>query len=546
MSNKVHRAYENLQEHLEKLQKKGLLYQIDRRINKDTEMHPLVRWQFSGGIEEKDRKGFLFTNITDSHGTRYEGIDVAIGVLASNSQIYGIGMNQPVEKIGERWLYAMKHPIDPVPVEEAPVQELIFVKDDIDTPGKGLEMLPIPISTPGFDAAPYFTAGLWITRDPETGVQNMGVYRGMLKSCNRLGVMMERSTLAGGHVHWEKYREHKQPMPFAVVLGAPPIVEFTGPQKLPIGVDEITVAGGLAGGPIHTVKCRTVDLVVPAEAQVIVEGWIDTEYLEPEGPFGESHGYMQIEEYNMTGTVTAITRRRQAVVTSIISQVTPSESSVIKKLAYEPIYLDHLRNQLNIKTVKALTMHESLTNLRKVLFIVMDQLASQTEVWRALNGAAAFQPAVGKYCIAVNDDIDTSNTDHVLWAMAYRCNPIDDVEIHKYRSRGHAPHSKGPIVESTMLVDATIKCNFPPVALPKKEHMENAKRIWEELKLPSLKPETPWFGYSLGEWNETWDRSAENAAASNWTLNGKRSETLRKPAGNTMTQTPVTIDQEIE
>jgi len=338
----------DLGEHLETLAAKGLLQTIDRAINKDTEMHPLVRWQYRGGIHEAARKAFLFTNVTDSKGRNYPDARVAIGALAGSPGIYAIGMNRAVEDIGAAWLDAIANPISPREVADAPCQEVVIAGELLKGEGNGLDALPIPISTPGFDVAPYLTAGLWITRDPETGVQNVGLYRGNLKAPDRLAVMMERTTLAGGYVHWLKYRAKGEPMPVAVVLGAPQIVEFTGPQKLPLGVDELTVAGGLAGCPINVVRAKTVDLLVPAEAQVIIEGLIDTKDLEPEGPFGESHGYMALEEYNFRMNVTAITRRRKYIIPSIISQVTPSESSVIKKVAYEPLYLAHLRDTLNI------------------------------------------------------------------------------------------------------------------------------------------------------------------------------------------------------
>ena len=118
------------------------------------------------------------------------------------------------------------------------------------------------------------------------------------------------------------------------------------PQKLQMGIDEIDIAGGLVGGPINITKCKTIDLNVPAESELVVEGLISTEYVEPEAPFGESAGYVALESYNMTMQVTAITRRRNAIIPSIISQVTPSESSVIKRLAYEPLFLNHLKNNL--------------------------------------------------------------------------------------------------------------------------------------------------------------------------------------------------------
>src|SRR4029079_8282895 len=141
---------------------------------------------------------------------------------------------------------------------------------------------------------------------------------------------------AGGYLHYVKHQKRgDKTMPCAIVLGCPPYVAFMGPQKLPVGVDELQGAGGLAGTPINVVRAKTVDLLVPAESEIVVEGFIDTEWLEPEGPFGESHAYVNLQEYNAFMEVTAITRRRQVIVPSFISQVTPSESSVIRKVAME-------------------------------------------------------------------------------------------------------------------------------------------------------------------------------------------------------------------
>jgi UbiD family decarboxylase len=126
-------------------------------------------------------------------------------------------------------------------------------------------------------------------------------------------------------------------------------VAFTGPQKLAIDLDELSVAGALAGAPIRIVKGKTVDLAIPADAEIVIEGIIDAERLEPEALFGESNGYVALEAYNMPMRVTAITHRRAPVFASIISRVTPSESSVIKKVAYEPLFLNHLRGELSVK-----------------------------------------------------------------------------------------------------------------------------------------------------------------------------------------------------
>ncbi len=531
------RAYRDLHEHIELLRREGLLHVIDAPVNKDTEMHPLVRWQYRGGIPESERKAFLFNNVTDGRGRSYR-MPVVIGALAANARIYAAGMGCEVGSIGDKWNQAIASPIAPREVAAAPCQEVVVSGADLRGEGNGLDALPIPISTPGFDAAPYLTAGLWITRDPDDGVQNMGMYRGQLKAPDRIGVMMLRSLSAGGYFHWKKYRALGKKMPVAVVLGAPPVVTFAGPQKLKLGVDELGVAGGLAGGPINVVRAKTSDLMVPAEAEIVIEGMVNTRELEPEGPFGESHGYVALEEYNMIVEVTAITRRRDPVIPSIISQVTPSESSVIKRVAYEPMYLSHLRDVLGVAGVVRVSLHEPLTNLRRVVFVQFERGVAKTEIWRALYGTAALMPAVGKYVIAVNEDIDPENGDAVMWALGYRANPDLDVQILKHRARGHGPVLKGAESDATMLIDATLKGDMPPVALPKREYMESAKALWEQLGLPALKPEPPWHGYSLGEWNETWESYAKRAAAGDYLQNGRLTWPQRRELEEPQTPVP--------
>src|SRR6201991_1159426 len=179
----------------------------------------------------------------------------------------------------------------------------------------------------------------------------------------------------------------KKPMPCAIVNGCAPVVVFTGPQKLAIDMDEMGVAGALAGEPIRTVKCVTVDLEVPADAEIVIEGLIDPELLEPEGPFGESHGYVALEDFNMSMQVTAITHKRTPVFVSIVSQVTPSESSVIKRVAYEPMFLSHLRDTLSVGGIRNVVLHEPLSNIRPVIFLQFAPGTPRSEVWRGLNGA---------------------------------------------------------------------------------------------------------------------------------------------------------------
>lgn len=531
----------DFQQHLANLEAKGLLIRIDRPVCKDTEIHPLMRCQFLGNYPEAERRAFLFTNVHGAKGERYD-IPVVVGALAASSEIYAMGMGVPVEKLADVWINGIAHPIAPEFMENAPCHDVVITGDDLTRPGGGLELLPIPISTPGFDAAPYLTATLCVTKDPESGIRNMGTYRAGLKARDRLGVRMaSRLSGAGGYAHWLKYQKLGQPMPIAIVVGCSPVVLFTGPQKLATDQDEMAVAGGLARRAMRVTKAKTVDLEIPADAEIVIEGFIDTELLEPEGPFGESHGHIALEDYNMSMRVTAITMKKKPVFASVLSEVTPSESSILKKSAYEALFLRHLRHHLDIKGIRNVVMHEPLTNLRKVIFLQFAHGAQKTEVWRGLQGASTLQAQCGKIVIAVSEDIDALNTDAIFWSLAYRADPIADTQLIPHRSGGHGPKAGADSGDSTMLIDATLKHPTSPLALPAKPFMENAQKIWNELRgahnLPALSMKAPWFGYELGDWAADWQTFADNAVSGDWARNGV--DTFARRRGGLKPETPV-------
>ena len=151
--------YKDVREHLKALEERGKLVRVKQRINKDTELMPLVRWQFRG-LEESQRKAFFFQNVIDVKGKSYS-MPVTVGTLAASTEIYSIGLKCTPEEIHERWTRAQSHPIPPVQVERGPVQEVIWKGDDL-LNGHGLDMLPVPISTPGFDNGPYLTSANWV------------------------------------------------------------------------------------------------------------------------------------------------------------------------------------------------------------------------------------------------------------------------------------------------------------------------------------------------------------------------------------------------
>jgi 3-polyprenyl-4-hydroxybenzoate decarboxylase len=143
----------------------------------------------------------------------------------------------------------------------------------------------------------------------------------------------------------------------------------------------------------------------------------------------------------------------------------------------------------------------------------------------------------GKIVIAVSEDIDPHNTDAVFWSLAYRAHMGDDLHVVPHRSAGHGPKTGRRSGDATLLIDATLKSPMPPLALPAREYMEHARTMWEELGLPALKPQPPWHGYSLGEWDAAWDRYAERAVEGHWVENG--AETFARRRGGLTPETPV-------
>lgn len=528
-------SYIDLHGHIRMLEERGLLHRITRPIDKNTELHSLVRLQFRG-LEEHERKAFLFENVVDAEGRRYPFPVLASG-LAPSRQIYAVGLQCAVDEISARWAQALARPLPPVEVEQAACQEVVHAIGPDVAPGGGLDMFPIPVSTPGWDPAPFLTCSHWISHDPVTGVRNVGNYRGHVKAPNRVGLALVGPSQ---HLfaHWDAARRQGKPLEVAICVGAPPVITYTAPAKVPAGVDELAVAGALAGAPIPVVRCKTVDVMVPADAEFVIEGRLNTEWLEPEGPFGEFYGYVHPAELARFMDVTCITHRRDAVWVSLVSQLAPSESSVLRRLSTEPMFLRHLRDTMNIKSVQHVSLPEDMLSVRRLAVIQFNGSQHSDQVRRALLGAATFVATGAKIVVAVDADIDPENLTAVWWAVATRSKPHRDVTILPGFEMGKTPPfqidpdgeiAHGPVCDdSMMLIDATMKGPMPPVSLPKREYMERALELWNELGLPHLELRSPWHGVSLGHWNEQLDADAAAAARGDYHALGERVRARRK------------------
>jgi 4-hydroxy-3-polyprenylbenzoate decarboxylase len=382
----------------------------------------------------------------------------------------------------------------------------------------GLNEFAIPISTPGFDNGPYITAGHWITKDPETGKRNVGNYRGLIKGPGLSGLMS--GTPQDLSTHWEKCRKRGIPLEVAIVVGTVPAVSYAATQKVPPEVDELALAGGLMGEPVKLVKCQTIDVEVPNTSEIVLEGIIPTNYMEEEGPFGESMGYVDPRTLSTVFELKCVTHRKNPIWVSIISQVTPSESSKIKAMGMATLVKRFLVNR-GLDSVREVHLMDPLVNLRPYVVVSLKKRNDQ-EPWDAMQGVLDYGDRVGKLIVAVDEDINPRDPIAVTWAITHRSQPHKDIKVVGDRPFGATPigmvathpSSRYDNCESSLLIDATRKADFPPLSLPKKEYMVRAREIWEELGLPKLEPQEPWHGYLMGLWPDDLAQEADLAAQS--------------------------------
>lgn len=527
--------YKDLREFLGELERAGKLIRTKKRINKDTELHPLVRLQFRGLPEEK-RKAFLFDNVTDSEGRTYKGA-VATCAAAPTTSIYALGLKCQPGEIGEKWAHARLNPIPPRVIDSGPAQEEVHRGEGLLEHG-GLAEFPITISTPGYDAGPYFTAPCWVTKDPETGDVNVGTYRAHVKSPTRTGVMFGRPTQHMAQ-HWSKCRKLGKPLEAALVQGVAPHMNYVSVAKLDYCENEFGVAGGLSGEPVELVKCKTVDLEVPASAEIVIEGEVSTSETEPEGPFGETFGFMEAGLSACIFNVKCITHRKDPILQSFFSEFPPSESTKIRGIARGASLYKMLRHDLGMTHVDEVAVHED-TSAVGVVVISVKHGIEQEKVWEVLDRTYDMlvkDPLmITKLVIAVDNDIDPHDAGGVNWAMSFRMQPHRDVRVRtqpvdslarwgtidpsiispREAAAIRAGRSENSPQQSKMLINATMKWDYPPLSLPKKEFMEKAVALWGEMGLPELSLRKPWWGHKYAHWSEEENTMGVMAARGDW------------------------------
>ncbi|MFC1893990.1 UbiD family decarboxylase domain-containing protein [Chloroflexota bacterium] len=331
--------------------------------------------------------------------------------------------------------------------------------------------------------------------------------------------------------HLQKCRQRGVPLEAVAVMGANPAVCLCSVAAVPQGISELAIAGGIAGEPIEVVKCETVDIEVPASAEIVIEGEIPSDYMEPDPASGEHTGYFIVEHTVFPFNIKCITHRKNPIWHDYISQMPPSESSTIRGIASEGRMLTFLVDHCGIPEVKDVAFHHCSGGWRLCVVRMQDIGGARTRnstVWQALLGSQAITDMWPKLVIAVDDDIDPWDLESVFWAVTFRYQPHRDTKIIQGRrssidqsvgsydmedvdDRWYPCSRTGPQGSSALLMDATRKWGYTPIALPKREYMERARAIWDELGFPPLQPKEPWYGVELGVWPESCRRQAELA-----------------------------------
>lgn len=468
-------AHRDIREHLAALEAKGKLRRIQKTVSHTWELSCLARWMFQA-LPDEERFGLLFE--------RVNGFDIPVmtGVLGASRETYAIGLEVEPDEIINRWVQALLHPVPPRVVESGPSQEVVHLGDDVN-----LSAIPIPIWTPGKDLAPYVST-IVISRDCDTGVQNTATYRSMVRDQRHLVINLTPGR--HGTLCYESYVTKGKPAPFAWVVGTEPVIHLSAVANVPYGTDEMTIAGGLKGEPVEVVKAKTVDLLVPANAEFIIEGEIHPDEFSDEGRFGEFAGYMGPVGKRPLVTITAITHRKDPMYYGYISQMPPSESTVIQSLTNAGVIVKLLRHDLGHNTVKDAHIDLTYGGLLAHGIIAMKPLYPG-HAKRV--GRLAAEATLLKRVTIVDDDIDIRDPMHMDWALNSRFNAVRDTII---IDNVFTPAVMDPTVRvrdgqvemsSKLILDATEKEDAGDISLPPKALMMKALAVWKEIGLPEFK-----------------------------------------------------------
>ncbi len=365
----------------------------------------------------------------------------------------------------------------PKSVRSGPCQEVVLSGHDVN-----LDLLPIQTCWPG-DAGPFITLPAVITRDPKTGTRNVGMYR------------MQKIDRSSTYMHWQIHKDGRMDylatdgrLEVAVALGLDPITTYAASAPLPKHIDELMLAGFLRGDAVELVKGKTVDLEVPASAEIVLEGYVETGDEGIEGPFGDHTGYYSPPEPFPVFHLTAMTMRRDAIYPSIVVGKPPAEDAWLGK-ATERIFLPAVRMSVpeivDYDLPVAGAFHNcAIVSIRKTF------PGQAQKIMHAVWGLGLL--SLTKCVVVVDDWVDVHDYGDVFFRVTANVDPKRDVLL----SEGpldHLDHAPGTqFVGGKLGIDATHKLpeegarEWPPEIEMSDEVKELVVQRWREYGLPDL------------------------------------------------------------
>jgi 4-hydroxy-3-polyprenylbenzoate decarboxylase len=446
-------AFRDLREFLSALESRGELLRIRAPVSADLEAAEIAdRAVKTGG------PALLFENV--------KGHDVPLamnlfGTMGRMCLALGVAS---LDEIGERMIEVIEPEIPsnlieklkmlpklarladfiPKTVSSAPCQEVV----EEDRPS--LSFLPVVKTWPG-DGGPFLTLPLVFTKDPKTGRRNVGMYR--MHVYDETSTGMHWHIHKGGAQHYRGFRKKREKMPVAVALGGDPATIYAASAPLPEDVDEMVFAGFLRKQPVELVRCKTVDVEVPAHAEVILEGYVDPDELRTEGPFGDHTGYYSLADEYPVFRVTCVTRRKSPIYPATIVGKPPMEDVYLGK-ATERIFLPLLRKIVPEVVDMNLPIEGIFHNV--ALFSIDKRYPGHArKVMSAVWGMGLLM--FSKFVVVFDADVNIQDPAEVIWRIGNNVDPRRDTMIVDGPVDALEHASPIPHYGSKMGIDATRK-----------------------------------------------------------------------------------------
>jgi UbiD family decarboxylase len=419
--------FRDLRDFISFLEQKGELLRTEKSVDVKFEISSYIR-------KTSDERGpaLLFENVKNFN------MPVLGGVFATRERAFLALETSPQEYVN-KFQNALERLVPPKLVSNAPCKEVIHTGSSVD-----LTQLPIPIFSER-DPAPFITLGLSISRDPKNGGKNTSIYRLQLKGRNRLGIMAQH--LVRQLVEAESLGKG---LPIAIAIGTDPVLPLATQWMAPYGTDELALAGALRGEPVEVVKCETVDLEVPATAEIIIEGTVLPNVREVEGPFGEVSGYYTPSNAKPIIEVSAITHRKNPIYQAALTGMPTTENHILKQLPLEATFYWMLKKEF--PGVKAVHFPAAGTvGMICVIAMKQDYECEARNVIATMMGSRR-----NKITIVVDEDVDLYDMEKVFWAIATRTQADQDVIIFpRVVATAMDPSVRKLRVGSSLGIDAT-------------------------------------------------------------------------------------------